>query len=67
MTASFAEPPRGVWVKLFQALVQAGGPPAQVLMDSFALKAQCSAAGGIGGRLKRSAALVAADRPRSTP
>jgi transposase len=59
---------KGVWVRLFQALAQAGGPPSQVLMDSSAVKAHRSAAGGKGGsRGKRSGARGAAARPRSTP
>jgi transposase len=37
---------KGVWMKLFQALAQAGGPPAHVLMDSSAVKAHRSASGG---------------------
>ncbi len=37
---------KGVWVRLFQALAQVGGPPAHVLMDSSAVKAHRSAAGG---------------------
>src|SRR3954464_6046654 len=41
---------KGVWVDLFRALAQAGGPPAQVLIDSSAVKAHRSAAGGKGGR-----------------
>src|SRR3954449_3473591 len=41
---------KGVWVGLFRALAQAGGPPAQVLIDSSAVKAHRSAAGGKGGR-----------------
>jgi transposase len=40
---------KGVWVELFDALAQAGGPPAQVLIDSSAVKAHRSAAGGKGG------------------
>ena len=40
---------KGVWVRLFEALAQAGGPPAQVLIDSSAVKAHRSAAGGKGG------------------
>jgi len=39
---------KGVWVELFDALAQAGGPPAQVLIDSSAVKAHRSAAGGKG-------------------
>ncbi|MEJ0094006.1 MAG: IS5 family transposase [Methylocella sp.] len=41
---------KGVWIDLFHALAQAGGPPAQVLIDSSAVKAHCSASGGKGGR-----------------
>ena len=40
---------KGVWKNLFQALAQAGGPSAQVLIDSSAVKAHRSAAGGKGG------------------
>ena len=35
-----------MWVRLFEALAQAGGPPTQVLIDSSAVKAHRSAAGG---------------------
>ena len=59
---------KGVWVDLFQALAQAGGPPAQVLIDSSAVKAHRSASGGKGGRkIRPSAAPVAAARLKSTP
>ena len=59
---------KGIWMALFQALAQAGGPPAHVLMDSSAVKAHRSAAGGKGGsRARRSAARAEAARPRSTP
>ena len=58
---------KGVWVDLFQALAQAGGPPAQVLIDSSAVKAHRSASGGKGGRKIRPSAARAADaRPKST-
>ena len=58
---------KGIWMDLFQALAQAGGPPAHVLMDSSAVKAHRSAAGGKGGnRARRSAARVGGARPRST-
>ena len=40
---------KGVWVALFHALAQAGGPPEEVLIDSSAVKAHRSAAGGKGG------------------
>ena len=59
---------KGVWVRLFQALAQVGGPPAHVLMDSSAVKAHRSAAGGKGGsRARLSGARAGAARPRSTP
>src|SRR5450755_723347 len=37
---------KGVWIDLFHAHAQAGGPPTQVLIDSSAVKAHRSAAGG---------------------
>jgi transposase len=59
---------KGIWADIFQALVTAGGPPAEVLIDSSAVKAHRCASGGKGGSsAKRSAARVAAARPRSTP
>jgi transposase len=59
---------KGVWTGLFEALASAGGPPAQVLIDSSAVKAHRCASGGKGGsRAKPSAARAAAARPRSTP
>jgi transposase len=59
---------RGVWVDLFQTLAQAGGPPAQVLIDSSAVKAHRCAAGGSGGSApKPLGARAGAARPRSTP
>jgi transposase len=58
---------KGVWVALFEALAQAGGPPTQVLIDSSAVKAHRSAAGGKGGRrIRQSAARAAVARRRST-
>jgi transposase len=58
---------KGVWMGLFQVLAQAGGPPAHVLMDSSAVKAHRSAAGGKGGsRTRPSAARAGGARPRST-
>src|SRR5881392_1044660 len=59
---------KGVWVALFHALASAGGPPAQVLIDSSAVKAHRSAAGGKGGRKISPSAVraVAADEnPRA--
>jgi transposase len=58
---------KGVWIGLFHELAQEGGPPAQVLIDSSAVKAHRSASGGKGGRpIRRSAARAAVARRRST-
>jgi transposase len=59
---------KGVWVRLFESLAQAGGPALQLMIDSSAVKAHRSAAGGKGGRkIRRSAVLAADEQPRSTP
>jgi transposase len=59
---------KGVWVDLFHALARAGGPPAQVLIDSSAVKAHRSASGAKGGSANRQlGARAAGVRPRSTP
>ena len=59
---------KGVWVDIFQALAAAGGPPAEVLIDSSAVKAHRCASGGKGGSSARRSAARAADGPRkSTP
>lgn len=59
---------KGVWVGLFEALAGAGGPPAQVLIDSSAVKAHRSASGGKGGsKIRRSAARAGGARRKSTP
>ena len=39
---------KGVWVNLFHSLARAGGPSAQLLIDSSAVKAHRSASGGKG-------------------
>ena len=58
---------KGVWLDLFHALASAGGPPAQVLIDSSAVKAHRSASGGKGGSAtKPTAARAAGAPPRST-
>ena len=58
---------KGVWVDLFHALAQAGGPPVQVLIDSSAVKARRCASGGPGGSAnRRSGARVGVGAPRST-
>jgi len=58
---------KGVWADLFHALAQAGGPRAQVLIDSSAVKAHRGASGGPGGSgPKPSGARAGAAQPRST-
>ena len=58
---------KGVWVDIFHALASAGGPPAQVLIDSSAVKAHRCASGGKGGNSpRRSAVREAGEPPRST-
>ncbi len=37
---------KGVWIDIFDILASAGGPPAQVLIDSSAVKAHRCASGG---------------------
>jgi len=59
---------KGVWVHLFEALARAGGPSEQVLIDSSAVKAHRSAAGGKGGRkIRPSGARAAVERRKFTP
>src|SRR5688572_19491040 len=56
-TVSFDGPLKGCWINIFRALAVAGGPPAQVLIDSSAVKAHRCASGGKGGSvIKRSGA-----------
>ncbi len=59
---------KGVWVDLFHALASAGGPPAQVLIDSSAVKAHRCASGGPGGAepSRRALSRGAGAQPRST-
>lgn len=57
---------KGVWNDLFVALAAADGPPAQVLIDSTAVRAHRSASGGKGGsKARRSAARAAGARRKS--
>ena len=59
---------KGVWRVVFETLAEAGGPPAEVLIDSTHVKAHRSAAGGKGGRApRRSASAGAGATPRSMP
>ena len=58
---------KGVWVDIFHALASAGGPPAEVLIDSSAVKAHRCASGGKGGnKIRRSVDRVAGERRRFT-
>ena len=58
---------RGFWVKLLDALVEAGAVTKSTAIDSTYIKAQRAAFGGKGGaRHRRSAAHAGAGRPRST-
>ncbi len=57
---------KGVWTNIFQALAAASGPPAQVLIDSSAVKAHRSAAGGKGGSATRQSAARGAGAPRKS-
>jgi transposase len=58
---------KGVWSAIFHALANAGGPPAQLLIDSSAVRAHRYAAGGKrGSEIRRSADHAADAPPRST-
>ena len=54
---------KGVWIDIFDILASAGGPPAQVLIDSSAVKAHRCASGGKGGSKIRLSADRAVDAP----
>jgi transposase len=57
---------RGAWLKLLDALVNAGVVTRSTAIDSTYIKAQRAAFGGKGGvRSRRSAARAGAGRPRS--
>jgi transposase len=57
---------RGFWMKLLDALVDAGAVTRSTAIDSTYIKAQRSAFGGKGGlRARRSAVRVGAGRPRA--
>jgi transposase len=59
---------RGFWLKLLDALVDAGAVTRSTAIDSTYVKAQRAAFGGKRGlKRRRSAARAAAGRPRSTP
>ena len=54
---------KGVWIDIFDILASTGGPPAQVLIDSSAVKAHRCASGGKGGSKIRLSADRAVDAP----
>jgi transposase len=59
---------RGFWLKLLDALVNAGAVTRSTAIDSTYIKAQRSAFGGKGGaRIRRSGARAVAGPPKSTP
>lgn len=58
---------RGFWLKLLEALLEAGAVTRSTAIDSTYVKAQLAVFGAKGGaRTKRSAAHAVAGRPRST-
>lgn len=58
---------RGLWQRIFAALVECGDPPALTMIDSSAVKAHRSASGAKGGRrTRRSGARAADERRKST-
>ena len=57
---------KGIWVDIFHALASAGGPPAEVLIDSTAVKAHRCASGGKGGNSRRRSAVRAAGGRRKS-
>lgn len=58
---------KGIWEAIFHALAATGGPPAQLLIDSSAVKAHRSASGGKGGRpIRRSVVRAAGAARKST-
>jgi transposase len=57
---------KGVWGDIFHVLASAGGPPAEVLIDSSAVKAHRCASGGKGGNSRRRSAVPAAGGRRKS-
>jgi transposase len=58
---------QGVWQDLFKALAAAGGPSAEILLDSTHVKAHRGAAGGKGASKPRRSASAADAPPKSMP
>jgi len=57
---------KGIWENIFHALSSADGTPAQVLIDSSAVKAHRCAAGGKGGNGHRQLVARVAVAPRKS-
>lgn len=57
---------KGVWEDIFRTLAASGGPPAQLLIDSSAVKAHRSASGGKGGNTPRRLAARAVGARRKS-
>ena len=57
---------KGVWMDIFHALAAAGGPPAEVLIDSSAVMAHRCASGGKGGNTRRPSVARAAGAPQKS-
>lgn len=57
---------KGIWQDLFITLAAAGGPPAEVLIDSTHMKAHHWAGGEKGGRAPRRSGSAAADATASS-
>ena len=57
---------KGHWIRIFEALADEGDPPSQALIDSSAVRAHRSAAGGKGGKpAKRSVGPAVGARRKS--
>ena len=54
---------KGIWEDIFHAVASAGGPPAEVLIDSSAVKAHRCASGGKGGSSRKPSAALATGEP----
>jgi transposase len=58
---------KGIWVGIFHALASEGGPAAQLMIDSSAVKAHRSASGAKGGsKIRPSGAREVDAQPKST-
>ena len=58
----------GIWQRLFETLAAAGGPPAELLLDSTHIKAHhCAAGEKRGARSRPSASAAVAAPPGSMP